>query len=113
MYVAFLISLLISTINGIIISQIRRSSLFITNSSCALVLNVTLPVGSSIQTCIWKCDHEDQCQTGVYYHDNRTCLLFSEDCQSGKITSSGNVQTSVICHRRNQGSNNQCSSQRK
>ncbi|CAF1659841.1 unnamed protein product [Adineta ricciae] len=111
MYVVFVISLLISAIDGIIISQIRRSSLFTTNSSCALVLNVTLPVGSSIQTCIWKCDYEDQCQTGVYYHNNRTCLLFSEDCQSGNITSSGNIQTSVICHRRNQGSNNQCSSQ--
>ncbi|CAF1584067.1 unnamed protein product [Adineta ricciae] len=109
MHLILIISLLISSIDAIIISQVHRSSLFFTNSSCALLSNVTLPADASIQSCIWQCAHQDQCRTAVYYQDNRTCLLFSEDCQSGNITSSGDVRASVICYRRNQGSNNQCS----
>ncbi|CAF1438139.1 unnamed protein product [Adineta ricciae] len=94
--------------NAITVSQIHRSSIYKTNSSCASVSNITWSGDVSIQSCIWECTHQEQCQTVVYYHDNKTCLLFRGDCQSGEIVSSGNIRASVICHRRNQGSNNQC-----
>ncbi|CAF0843424.1 unnamed protein product [Adineta ricciae] len=55
-----------------------------------------------METCIWECVHQDNCQTAVYYHDNHTCLLFGENCQIGNITSSGNIRASVICYRKNQ-----------
>ncbi|CAF1641561.1 unnamed protein product, partial [Adineta ricciae] len=98
-----IISLLICPINAIIISQVHRSSLYQSNSSCALLSNITLPTDPSIQSCIWQCAHQDQCRTAVYFHNNRTCFMFSDDCQSGNITSSGDVRASVICYRRNQG----------
>ncbi|CAF0889172.1 unnamed protein product [Adineta ricciae] len=109
MYLALIISVFISPINAIIISQVHRSSSYQTNSSCARLSNITLAADASIQSCIWECAHKDQCQTAVYYHDNRSCLLYSEDCQSGNITSSRDVRASVICYRTNHGSNNQCS----
>ena len=108
MYLVVIISLLIYPINTIIISQVHRSSFYYPNSSCAHLSNVTLPSDASIRSCIWECAHQDQCRTAVYYYDNRTCSLFSDDCDSGNITSSGNIRASVICHRRNQGSSNQC-----
>ena len=113
MQLILLISVLIFRIDAIIISQVHRSSLYYTNSSCARLSNVTLPVGASIQSCIWECVHQDQCRTAIYYHDNRTCSLFSDDCDSGNITSSENIRASVICYRRNQGSSNQCPPQGK
>ena len=103
MNLILIISLVICPINAIIITQVHRSSLYQTNSSCALLSNVTLTDGASIQSCIWECTHQDQCRTAVYFHNNRTCLMFSEECQSGNITSSGDVRASVICYRRNQG----------
>ena len=108
MHLVLFISIFISPINAIIISQVHRSSSYQTNSSCARLSNVTLTGDASIQSCIWECAHHNQCRTAVYFHDNRTCLLYGEDCRSGNITSSTDVRASVICYRTNQGSNNQC-----
>ncbi|CAF1140521.1 unnamed protein product [Adineta ricciae] len=98
----FIFILLIHSIDAIILTQIHRSSLYQANSSCTLLENVTLPRNASIQTCIWKCVHQDNCKTAVYYHDNQTCLLFGENCQVGIITSSKNTRVSVICYRTTQ-----------
>ncbi|CAF1651245.1 unnamed protein product [Adineta ricciae] len=109
MYLVLIIFLFICPINAIILSQVYRSAVYHTNSSCARLSNVTLAGDASIQSCIWECAHQDQCRTAVYFHENRTCLLYTEDCQSGNVTSSESDRASVICYRRNQGSHTECS----
>ncbi|CAF1285129.1 unnamed protein product [Adineta ricciae] len=109
MYLVLIIFLFICPINAIILSQVYRSSIYHTNSSCARLSNVTLAGNASIQSCIWECAHQDQCRTAVYFHENRTCLLYSEDCQSGNVTSSESGRASVICYRTSQGSSTECS----
>ncbi|CAF1471011.1 unnamed protein product [Adineta ricciae] len=101
-YLLLFFILLLSSINAIILTQIHRSSLYQSNSSCTLFENVTISSDTSIQACIWECVHRDNCQTAVYYHDNQTCLLFGENCQIGNIISSRNTRASVICYRKNQ-----------
>ena len=102
MYPFLIFTLLISSTNAIIPTLIHRSSLYQPNSSCTLFENVPSANYTSIQTCIWECVHQDNCQTAVYYHDNHTCLLFGENCQIGNIIPSGNIRASVICYRKNQ-----------
>lgn len=58
---------------------------------------------SSINSCIWECVYESNCQTAVYFTNEGVCSLFTESCQSKSIVPSGNVQASVICYPKGQG----------
>jgi hypothetical protein len=90
-------------INAVVIVKIHRSAIYNPISPCAFLRNTSWPTDASVQSCIWECVNENNCQTAVYFHDERICTLFTEFCRLDRIQSSGNVQASVICYRRNQG----------
>jgi len=93
----------LSMIHAILITEIHRSSIYNPILADALLRNASLPPDASIQSCIWECDYEDNCQTAVYYFDTKVCLMFDEFCQSSSIQPSANVRASVICYRKRQG----------
>ncbi|UJR19921.1 hypothetical protein I4U23_023053 [Adineta vaga] len=96
----FSICLFLPIIDTIIITRIHRSAIFNPNSSCALLRNVSIPIDGSIQSCIWECFYENNCQTSVYFYEKKICLLYTELCELTKIESLGNVHASVICHKK-------------
>lgn len=98
-----LISLFLPMINAIAMVKIHRSAVYRPISSCTFLRNVSFPNDASIQSCIWECVHENNCQTSVYYDDENICSIFTESCQTDGIQSSGNVQASVICYRTRAG----------
>jgi hypothetical protein len=87
-------------INAVIVVQIHPNSFYNPNSSCSFLRNALLSNDASIQSCIWECVHEYDCQTAIYFHNNKTCSMFSEVCPTGRIESSGNDPASVICYRK-------------
>jgi hypothetical protein len=97
----FLAGLFLPMINALLTVHIHQHATYYPNSSCAFLRNTSLSNDASIQSCIWACQDEYDCQTAVYYNDNKTCLMFSEVCTTGCIESSGNDVASVICHRKN------------
>jgi hypothetical protein len=99
----FLLYLFLSAIKAIVITEIHRSAIFYPNSTCAFLGNTSLLTDASIQSCIWECVHKDNCQTAVFYNDEKFCSMFAESCESSKIQSSGNVSASTICYGKNQG----------
>ncbi|CAF0903896.1 unnamed protein product [Adineta ricciae] len=110
MYV-LLIYLVLSKIDAILVTKVHRSAIYTPNSACAALGNTILPpTDASIQSCIWRCVHEIQCQTAVYFHENRNCSMFGEHCEAGNISSSTNIRASTICCRKNDESNMHCPS---
>lgn len=93
--------LFIPMINGIVIVKIHPSATYDPISTCAFLRNASIPIDASIQSCIWECVHEKDCQTAVYFNDRHICSLFIESCRSDGIRSSGSVSTSVICYPKN------------
>jgi hypothetical protein len=81
--------------------KIRRDSLYHPRSSFAFISNTSLSNNSSIQSCIWQCVHEQNCQTAVYYKNEKICSMYSEFCETNRIQSLGNAASSVICYRKN------------
>ena len=51
----------------------------------------------SMQSCIWECVYEKDCQTAVYFNDINVCS------RSNGIQSSGNIRASVICYPKTYG----------
>jgi hypothetical protein len=98
-----LISLFLPMINAIVTVQIHRYSFYRPLSSCAFIRNASWSDDASIQSCIWECVHEEDCQTAVYFHDEKICSLFAEFWKTGSIQSSGDVRASAICYRKNRG----------
>jgi hypothetical protein len=93
--------LLIHIINALVIVKIHRDSIYNPQSPCAFIGNISLSNGASMQSCIWQCINEYECQTTVYYKDENVCLMFAEYCELGNIQLSGLDQASVICCRKN------------
>ncbi|CAF1017412.1 unnamed protein product [Adineta steineri] len=79
-------------------------------SLCTFIRNASLPINTSLQSCIWECVYEDRCQTAVYFNDENVCSMFTESCDPNSIQSSGNTRATVICYEKNQGSTIICSS---
>jgi hypothetical protein len=90
-------------INALVTVQIHRKSYYDPLSSCAFIRNVSLSNDASIQSCIWECDYEPDCQTAVFFYDTKICLTFAELCTTGSIQPSGSIRASVICYRKNHG----------
>jgi hypothetical protein len=88
-------------IDALMTVQIHRQSFYYPNSSCAFIQNITLSNDAAIQSCIWECDYEPECQTAVFNYDKKICLTFAEVCRTGRIESSGSNRSSVICYRKN------------
>ncbi|CAF1111947.1 unnamed protein product [Adineta steineri] len=79
-------------------------------SLCTFIRNASLPINTSLQSCIWECVYEDTCQTAVYFNDENVCSMFTESCDPNSIQSSGNTRATVICYEKKQGSTIICSS---
>jgi hypothetical protein len=97
------ICLFLPVINALVSTRIHRNSIYRSISPCGFINNISWPNNASIQSCIWECAHENNCQTAVYFKDGHICSMFSELCEKGLIESSGNVSASVICYRKNNG----------
>ena len=90
-------------INAIVITEIHRSAIYQSISSCTFLRNASWTTDASIQSCIWECVYENNCQTAVYFNNEKVCSMFAEFCKLGSIQSSGNVRASVICYQKTQG----------
>ena len=97
----FLISFLIPVINAFVSTLIHQNSVYRSPLPCAFIGNTTWSTDASIQSCIWECVHTFDCQTAVYFQDQKICSMFSELCEHGTIEPAGNVSASVICYRKN------------
>ena len=93
--------LLFSTVKTFVSVQIHRNTVYFPLSSCAFIRNVSFSQDPSIQSCIWKCVHTSDCQTGVYYDDLNICQMFSESCDINRVQPSGSIRANVICYRKN------------
>jgi hypothetical protein len=86
-------------IHALVTVEIHRNSLYKPLSSCAFIRNATSL--KDVQSCIWECVNENDCQTAVYSKDDRICSMFAELCQTGYIETFANIFISVICYRKN------------
>jgi hypothetical protein len=93
--------ILLPIINALVTVEIHRNSLYDPQSPCAFIRNTSLSNDASIQSCIWECVHEQNCQTAVYYMTGEICSMFAEVFQNDRIQSSSNIPASVICCRKN------------
>jgi hypothetical protein len=87
-------------INTLIVVRIHQNAFYHPHSFCSFILNATL---SNEQSCIWECVYEHDCQTVVYFSDDKICSMFAELCTAGSIESSGDVRANTICYRKNPG----------
>jgi len=95
--------LLFPIINALVTVKIHRNSLYSPRDSCAFIRNASWSTDASIQSCIWECVNEYNCQTAVYFKDINNCSLFAEFWETGSIASSEHVSASVICYRKSHG----------
>jgi hypothetical protein len=90
-------------ISALVTVQIHRNSVYQPVSSCAFIRNISWTNDVSIQSCIWQCIGEHDCQTAVYFETEKFCSTFREFCGTESIQSSKNVWASVICCRKSIG----------
>ena len=100
-----LICLIVPITHAVVITQIYRNSKYNPLSSCAFIRNALLSNDASIQSCIWECVNEYDCQTAVFSKEDNICSLFKELCNTDRIQSSPNIPISVICYRKDHGIN--------
>jgi hypothetical protein len=98
-----IICLFIPMTNTLVTVKIHRNSVYRPDSSCSFFRNASWSNDdASIQSCIWECVNEYNCQTAVYFNKERVCSMFAELCKTDNIQPSENW-TSVICYRKNHG----------
>lgn len=90
-------------IHTLVIVEIHPNSWYDPLSSCAFISNISWLNTASIQSCIWECVNEYNCQTAVYFKDISKCSMFAEFWETGSIASSEHVSASVICYRKSHG----------
>jgi hypothetical protein len=91
---------IVSTVYSFVTVQIHQDSCYHPRSSCAFIRNASLLTNVSIQPCIWECINEYDCQTAIYFQDDKICSMFKELCDTGSIQPSTNISMSVICYRK-------------
>ena len=100
----FLLAVLfLPMIDPIIVVKMYQSAVYQPLSPCAFIGNTTWQTDASIQSCIWECEYESCCQTAIYFDEIRTCSMYNELCQSGRIQSSGMFQRVSSVPGKNQG----------
>jgi len=99
-----LLLFIVPIIRALVIVEIHRNSWYDPLSPCAFISNISWLNTASIQSCIWECVNEYDCQTAVYYKDDKICSMFKEVCTTGYIKPSTNDSKSVICYRKSHGS---------
>lgn len=87
-------------IDGMVSVLIHQNSIFKPSSTCSFVRNATLSNDLSINSCIWECVNQWNCQTANFDSNKQICSLFKEECPDGSIHSSGNDLITVICSRK-------------
>lgn len=90
-------------IDTLIITRIHPNTVYRTDSPCASLGNISNMNDPSIQSCIWQCVHQRDCQTATYFEDLKICSLFSQLCDKGTIEPAGNTPSSVICYPKSHG----------
>lgn len=100
MHFSVLLSL-IPIVNILISVKVHRESIYNPQSSCAFIGNRSFSNDASIQSCIWECVHEYDCQTAVYYKNEKICSMFNEICHKDHIQTLSNGRSSVICYQKN------------
>jgi hypothetical protein len=98
-----LIYFLLPIIDALVAVKIHRNSLYDPYSSCSFIRNASWLNDVSIQSCIWECVNEYDCQTAIFFNIDHICSMFKEECQKGSIKSPANAFASVICYRKNHG----------
>ena len=91
--------------NGFVAVQIHRNSIYKPDSQCSFIENKTLTNEILIESCIWECVHQHDCQTAIFFQTDRICSMFKERCEKGTIQPSFNEFTHLICYRKNHGEN--------
>ena len=86
--------------NGFVSVRMHPNSIFNASSPCSFFRNTNLANDPSINSCVWECVYEPNCQTANYDHNRQICSLFKEECQSGSIHSPGSDSITVICSRK-------------
>jgi hypothetical protein len=92
--------LFLPVVAALVSVKIYTNSIYTPQSTCAFIGNVSFSNDASIQSCIGKCVHEDNCQTAVYFNVERICTMFTEFYHTDHIQSSGSVQANVIVYRK-------------
>ena len=95
-----LIYLIVPITYALVAVRIRRTSSYDPFSSCSFIRNASWSNNILIESCIWECVNEYDCQTAVFFQTDKICSLFKEECQKGYIRSSADDFTSVICYRK-------------
>ena len=95
--------LILPTVAALTVVKIHPYSFYFPLSPCAYSRNAAYSESASIQSCIWECARDSDCQTAVYFNEEKICSLFAEFWTTGSIQSSGEVRASVICHRKEHG----------
>ncbi|UJR29463.1 hypothetical protein I4U23_010675 [Adineta vaga] len=65
MYLTSISLLLLPVIDSLVTVQIHRYSVYQPHSPCAFLSNATWSNEVSIQSCIWQCVEEYDCQTAI------------------------------------------------
>ena len=99
---------LLLTINALVVVKIHRNSLYQPMSECAFIRNVSLTGDSSIGSCSWICIDEHDCQTAVFFKNEKTCSMFAELHTAGRLQPSGSICASVIGYRKSHGKSIVC-----
>jgi hypothetical protein len=94
----------IPIIHPFVIVKIHQNSWYDPLSSCAFIRNASWLNDVTIHSCIWECVNEYDCQTAVYFQDDKICSMFKELCSTDNIQSFADNSRSVICYRKNHGS---------
>lgn len=105
MYVTYFLVIFLSlpVVHALVSVRIQQSSIYRPSLACAFIRNIAWSNDESIQSCIWACVHEPNCQTALYYSDNKTCSMFVESCKTGSMDASGNIRADVICYPKSHG----------
>ena len=67
--------LIIPTITALTIVKVYQDSFYLPQSSCAFIRNASWSDHASIQSCIWECVLEHDCQTAVYHNDEKKLFV--------------------------------------
>jgi hypothetical protein len=97
----FLVCFVFPIIDAFVAVKIHQNSLYDSIVPCSFIRNSSWSNDVSIDSCIWECINEYDCQTAVFFKTDKICSMFKEECQQNSIQSSGNDFINVICYRKN------------
>ena len=98
-----LLLLCLTIVDSFVVVKIYPNAVYEPHSVCGFIRNMTWPQPASIQSCIWECVHEPDCQTAVFHKTENNCSLFVELCSTDRVLTSRIFAASTICYRKKHG----------